>query len=96
MEFMQSKVPGIHIPDHVVRRLRGVASDRVAAQGMALCVETIEKLRETTGVAGVHVMAFGQEQVVPELLERAGIPPRTASTATESQDIGTGRDDNAG
>jgi len=79
MEFMQTKVPGIHIPDDVVRRLRSVPSDQVAAEGMSICVETMEALRETTGVAGVHVMAFGQEQVVPELLERAGIPPRTAN-----------------
>lgn len=79
MEFIQTKVPGIHVPDEVVRRLRGVPSDQVAAEGMSLCVETIEKLRETPGVAGVHVMAFGHEQVVPELLERAGIPPRTAN-----------------
>ncbi len=81
MEFMQTKVPGVHIPDDVIRRMRSVPSDQVAAQGMALCVETIQRLRETRGVAGVHIMAFGQEQVVPELLERAGIPPRTARAA---------------
>jgi len=86
MEFMQSKVPGIQIPDQVVRRMRGVAAEQVAAEGMGLCVETIQALRQTTGVAGVHVMAFGHERVVPELLERAGIPSRTASA------IGTGVD----
>jgi len=91
MEFMQSKVPGIHIPDQVVRRLRGVTSDQVAAEGMALCVETIEALRETTAVAGVHVMAFGQEHVVPELLERAGVPPRTATAPSAT--AGSNRED---
>jgi len=83
MEFMQTKVPGIHIPDDVVRRMRSVPSDRVAEQGLQLCVETIQRLRGTPGVAGVHVMAFGHEHVVPELLERAGIPPRPASRPTE-------------
>jgi len=78
MEFMQTRVPGIHIPDEVIRRIRGVPSDQVEAEGMRLCVETIQRLREMTGVAGVHVMAFGQEHVIPELLERVGIPPRTA------------------
>ncbi len=84
MEFMQTKVPGIHIPDEVVRRLRGVPADQVGALGMTLCVETIQQLRQTAGVAGVHVMAFGQEQVVPELLERAGLPPRTTAQAGRS------------
>ncbi len=73
MEFMQTKVPGIHVPDDVVRRLRGVPSDRVSAEGMRMCVETIERLREIAGVAGIHVMAFGQEEAVPELLERSGL-----------------------
>lgn len=96
MEFMQTRVPGIHIPDDVVRRLRGVPSEQVAAHGMTLCVETIQRLRETPGVAGIHVMAFGQEQVVPELLERAGIPPRTASAASEAYRKNTGLADDAG
>ncbi len=95
MEFMQTKVPGIHIPDVVVRRLRGVPADQVAAVGMALCVETIQALRETPGVAGVHVMAFGQEHVVPELLARAGIPPRTANVANEAHSVGIGGQDDA-
>ncbi len=99
MEFMQTKVPGIYIPDAVIRRLRGVASDRVEAEGMALCVETMEALRETPGVAGVHVMAFGQEHLVPELLERCGIAPRRADRPSGRQaggDVVTaGKDDNA-
>jgi methylenetetrahydrofolate reductase (NADPH) len=37
------------------------------------CVETIQQLRETPGVRGVHVMAFGYERGVPEILERAGV-----------------------
>jgi len=94
MEFMQTKVPGIHIPDDVVRRLRSVPADQVAALGMTLCVETIQQLRQTPGVAGVHVMAFGQEQVVPELLERAGLPPRT--TVQAGRNVSAGQDSDAG
>jgi methylenetetrahydrofolate reductase (NADPH) len=54
-------------------------------------VETIEALREMTAVAGVHVMAFGQEHVVPELLERAGVPPRTATAPSAT--AGSNRED---
>jgi len=93
MEFIQTKVPGIHVPDDVVRRLRSRPSDQVAAEGMALCAETIEQLREMPGVAGVHVMAFGQEQVVPELLERAGISPRAATAQSAPALTGQRHDD---
>jgi methylenetetrahydrofolate reductase (NADPH) len=72
-EFLRTKVPGVHVPDEVGRRLRGVPADRVAAEGVALCVETIQTLREIPGVAGVHVMAFGYERGIPEILGRAGL-----------------------
>ncbi len=73
LEFLRSRVPGVQVPDEVVRRLRGVPSDRVAEEGMRMCVETVQRLRETTGVAGVHVMAAGVADVVPEIVQRAGL-----------------------
>jgi methylenetetrahydrofolate reductase (NADPH) len=73
LEYMRTKVPGIHIPDAVVRRLRAVAAERVAEEGMRICVETVQRLAEMPGVAGVHLMAFGYEQGIPEILERAGL-----------------------
>ena len=71
LEHMRSEVPGMYVPDSVVQRLRGVPDDRVSAEGLALCSEIIQQVREIPGVAGVHVMAFGWEEAVPEILERA-------------------------
>jgi methylenetetrahydrofolate reductase (NADPH) len=79
LDFMRSGVPGIHVPEDVVRRLRGVPADQVARAGIDLCVETIQRLAGIPDVAGVHVMAFGFEQGVPEIIERAGLGPRLAS-----------------
>ena len=78
LDFMRSGVPGIHVPEDVVRRLRGVPADQVARAGTDLCVETIQRLAGIPDVAGVHVMASGFEQGVPEIIERAGIGPRLA------------------
>ena len=69
-------IPGVHIPDEVGRRLRGVPADRVAAEGIAMCAEIIEQVREIPGVSGVHVMAPGFERAIPEILGLAGVPPR--------------------
>jgi methylenetetrahydrofolate reductase (NADPH) len=74
LEHMRHDVPGLYIPDAVVNRLKGVPAEKVGEEGQKLCAETIQAVREITGVAGVHVMAFGAEEVVPEILERAGIP----------------------
>ncbi len=72
-EFLRTRVPGVVVPDAVGRRLRGVPAGKVAAEGVALCAETIAALRELPGVAGVHVMAFGYERGIPEILELAGL-----------------------
>jgi methylenetetrahydrofolate reductase (NADPH) len=76
LEHVRDEVPGTHVPDVLARRLRGVPSDRVAEEGVAACVETIQALREIPGVAGVHVMAFGFEHGIPEILTRAGLGRR--------------------
>jgi methylenetetrahydrofolate reductase (NADPH) len=57
----------------VGKQLRGVPADRAAAEGVTLCVETVQALCEVPGVAGVHIMAFSYERGVPEILERAGL-----------------------
>ena len=82
LEHMQNEVPGMYVPDEVVRRLRGVPSDRVAREGLNLCAEIVQQVREIPGVAGVHLMAFSWEDAIPEILERAGIGKRTAPEAS--------------
>ncbi len=67
---MREKVPGIVIPDAVIQRLAG--ADDQAAEGRALCVELIAQIREIEGVAGIHVMAFRQEEAVARIIDDSG------------------------
>jgi methylenetetrahydrofolate reductase (NADPH) len=75
---LEQGVPGVQVPEGLARRLRGVPPDRVAQEGVAACAETIRELRQIPGVAGVHVMAVGNEHRIPALLEQAGLVPLTA------------------
>ncbi|HEX7373343.1 MAG TPA: methylenetetrahydrofolate reductase [Steroidobacteraceae bacterium] len=70
-DWMRTHVPGIHIPDAVIERLKG-AQDQ-AKEGRNLCVDLIQEARSIRGVAGVHVMAYRQEESVAEVIERSGI-----------------------
>ncbi|MFZ0498804.1 MAG: methylenetetrahydrofolate reductase [Steroidobacteraceae bacterium] len=70
-EWMRTHVPGLHIPDAVVARLAGAAD--AAREGRNLCVELIQEIRSVPGVSGVHVMAYRQEDSVPEMIERSGV-----------------------
>jgi methylenetetrahydrofolate reductase (NADPH) len=77
-EWMRTNVPGVHIPDAVVERLRKTPKDRQREEGMQVCVEIIEQVRAIEGVHGVHVMAYRQEEMVAEIILRAGLFPREA------------------
>ena len=74
--YMKNNVAGMDVPDEVLDRIKGVPAKKQAAEGIKMAVETIERLKETKGVAGVHLMAIGWEEKVPEILEAAGLTPR--------------------
>ncbi len=88
-EWIRSNVPGVHIPDAVIRRLKG--ADDQKEEGVQICIDLIAEMREIEGVHGVHIMAFRQEHRVGEIVERSGvlggrIPWHPGVTATnESQ-----------
>ncbi|HLB81324.1 MAG TPA: methylenetetrahydrofolate reductase, partial [Dongiaceae bacterium] len=69
--WMRAHVPGVHVPDAVVARLEGAADQRL--EGKRLCIELIQRIREIDGVAGVHVMAYRQEELVSEIIAASGI-----------------------
>ncbi len=75
-EFLRTRVPGVVIPDGIVERLRETPRGRQREEGKRICIEIIQQVREIEGVAGVHVMAFRQEETVREIIERAGLFPR--------------------
>ena len=71
-EFMRAKVPGVYIPDEVIARLRGAPKGKQREEGKRICVEIIQQVREMPGVAGVHVMAYRQEELGAEIIDEAG------------------------
>jgi len=75
-KYMKNKVSGMDVPDEVIKRMEGVAKDKQREEGIRICVETIERLKETPGVKGVHIMAIEWEEVVGEIVGRAGLLPR--------------------
>ncbi len=80
-EFMRSKVPGVWIPDAVMDRLAKTPAKQQAEEGKRICVEIIQQVREIEGVAGVHVMAYRQEEAVAEIIGRSGLMPRVPKGA---------------
>jgi methylenetetrahydrofolate reductase (NADPH) len=76
--FMSKNVPGMDIPDSLIKRIEGVKKKDQAEEGIKFALEQIEEFKEMEGVAGVHLMAIEWEQKVPEIAERAKVLPRPA------------------
>ncbi|MFZ7126223.1 MAG: methylenetetrahydrofolate reductase [Desulfobacterales bacterium] len=74
--YMKSKVPGMDVPDEIIKRLQGVDKKKQSDEGIRIACEQIEEFKEMKGVAGVHLMAIEWEHKVPEIAERAKVLPR--------------------
>lgn len=87
--YMRDFVPGISMPDHIIDRMSKAAAgipkeekaarrDAWRAEGIQVCIELIQQVREIEGVAGVHVMAIEWEEAVESIVKGAGLLPRPA------------------
>ncbi len=72
--YMKNFVPGLDVTDDVIQRLSDARDPR--EEGINICVDIINQVKEIPGVAGVHVMAIEWEQAVPEIVSRAGLSKR--------------------
>jgi methylenetetrahydrofolate reductase (NADPH) len=87
-KYMRDQVPGMDVPDEIVTRMeaagKGIEDKKAKAaayreEGLKICVELIQQMREIEGVAGVHIMAIEWEEAVHMLTQKAGLLPRPAA-----------------
>ena len=74
--YMANKVAGMDVPEAVIKRMAGVPKDKAAQEGIQICLETIDALRDIKDVRGIHLMAIEWEEKVAEIVEAAGLLPR--------------------
>ena len=67
--WIKEKLFGAVIPDALIDRMER-ASDPVA-EGRRICVDLVQELASVPYVAGVHIMAPGNDAVVPEVIKAA-------------------------
>ncbi|MGQ9602162.1 MAG: methylenetetrahydrofolate reductase [Candidatus Bipolaricaulia bacterium] len=72
--YMRDYVAGLLVPDELVRRMEDAKEAK--EEGIAISLEIIEQILELPGVHGIHIMAVGWEEAVPEIVERAHLLPR--------------------
>lgn len=72
--YMQKNVSGMIVPDAMVERLKRAEDQK--AEAVEICVEQIKHLKTIKGISGVHIMAVAWEEIVPSIVEKAGLMPR--------------------
>jgi methylenetetrahydrofolate reductase (NADPH) len=82
--YMKNRVPGIDVPDELIDRMAGVSKEKQPDEGIKICIEQIEELKEEEGIKGFHIMAIEWEEKVPEIVEEAGLYPRPKLEVSEN------------
>ena len=68
-QWMKSHLFGTIIPDAIIARMEKAADP--AREGIRICVDLIEELATIPGIAGVHIMAPGNDATIPEVIAEA-------------------------
>jgi 5,10-methylenetetrahydrofolate reductase len=72
--YMRDYVSGVSVPDEIITRLE--QAPKAKEEGLKIILEIIEQVKEIPGVHGIHIMAVGWEDIVPEIVAKAGLMPR--------------------
>ena len=72
-KYMNRAVPGIMVPDPLLEEMGSVPKEEALRKGMEICARHIRFLKENQICDGVHIMAIGKEEIVPEILAMAGL-----------------------
>ena len=71
--FLNNNVPGIRVPQVLIDELKTAGKEKALDTGMNITARHIKQLKEEKVCDGVHIMAIGMEDKVPEIMERAGL-----------------------
>ncbi|MFH1647607.1 MAG: methylenetetrahydrofolate reductase [Chloroflexota bacterium] len=72
--YMRDYVSGVTVPDEIINRLE--KAEKAKEEGVKIILDIIEQIKEIPGVHGIHIMAVGWEDIVQEMVEKAGLMPR--------------------
>lgn len=70
-QYMNKNVPGVLVPQPLIDEMAGAPKGQALAKGIEIAGRMIRKLKEERICDGVHIMAIGKEEVVPDILRAA-------------------------
>jgi 5,10-methylenetetrahydrofolate reductase len=72
-EYMNKYVPGVFVPQELIDEMASAPKGEAIQKGIEIAARMIKAIKEEGICGGVHIMAIGREEVVPEILTEAGL-----------------------
>jgi methylenetetrahydrofolate reductase (NADPH) len=73
IRYLRDQVPGIDVPEDVLRRIEGVPPERQREEGIRMALEIVEQLRTIPGLAGLHLMSIKNLDGILRVIDEAGL-----------------------
>jgi len=74
-KYMNENVPGVFVPQNLIDELTAAPKGEALNKGIEIAGRMIAAIKKDSMCDGVHVMAIGKEEVVPDILKAAGLAP---------------------
>jgi 5,10-methylenetetrahydrofolate reductase len=78
-KYMTENVPGIFVPQNLIDELANTPKGGALNKGIEIAGRMIATLKKEALCDGVHIMAIGREEVVPDILKAAGISSKATA-----------------
>jgi methylenetetrahydrofolate reductase (NADPH) len=73
---MATQLAGMDVPKEIVARMEKTPKAAQPEEGIRICCEIIEQVRQIPGIAGLHLMAVRWAESIPEIVKRSKLYPR--------------------
>ena len=71
--FMNKNIAGVNVPQPLVDEMAQAPKGRALSKGIEIAGRMIKKIHTENMCDGVHIMAIGKEELVPEIMAAAGL-----------------------
>lgn len=71
--FMNKNVAGVNVPQNLIDEMDGAPKGRKLEKGIEIAGRMIKRIKDEKMCEGVHIMAIGKEEVVPDIMSAAGL-----------------------
>ena len=72
--FMNKAVAGVNVPQDLIDEMASAPKGRALEKGIEIAGRMIRRIRDENMCDGVHIMAIGKEELVPDIMEAGGLP----------------------